>query len=168
MLNEGFVVAFQTLGMQAGYSYATTIDPSSQADSGILQVLAHLTAALLFFALGLDGHLLRIFARSLTSRPPGTFSFGADALNTILELGAEMFRLGVRLALPVVGFLMLADLAMALLGRINAQLQLLTLAFPVKMLAALAVLAAMAGLFPVLYEQSAARSLAGLMRLAGS
>ena len=47
----------------------------------------------------------------------------------------------MRLALPVVALLMLVDLALALLGRLNAQLQLLTLAFPAKMLAALLLLA---------------------------
>ena len=37
-LTEGFQVAAQVLGVQAGYGFATTIDPTSQADSGMLQV----------------------------------------------------------------------------------------------------------------------------------
>lgn len=167
LLNESFVLACQVLGLQAGYSYATTIDPASNADSGILQVFGQLTASLLFFSLGLDRHLVRAFAHSLESHPAGTFRLGAGALETVTALGAGMFSLAVRLALPVVGFLMLADIALALLGRINQQLQLLTLAFPVKMLAALALLAAVAGLFPALYGQAAERSLAGLARLVG-
>ncbi len=44
--------------------------------------------------------------------------------------------------------LILVDVSLALLGRLNAQLQLLTLAFPAKMLTALVVLSAVAGLFP--------------------
>ena len=54
------------------------------------------------------------------------------------RLTAEIFSLGMRLALPVVALLTLVDLALALVGRLNAQLQLVLLAFPVKMLATLA------------------------------
>ena len=58
---EAIVMGAQILGLQAGYGYASTIDPNTQADSGILLVLAQLLAGLLFFALGLgpavDPHL---------------------------------------------------------------------------------------------------------------
>ena len=54
----------------------------------------------------------------------------------------------MRLALPVVALLLMVDVALALLGRLNQQLQLLSLAFPLKMLTALLVLSWMAPLFP--------------------
>ena len=41
---EAFALAAQVLGLQAGYAYASTIDPNTQADSGILLVLAQLLA----------------------------------------------------------------------------------------------------------------------------
>ncbi len=56
--------------------------------------------------------------------------------------------MGVRLALPVVALLVMVDVALALMGRLNAQLQLLSLAFPAKMLTALLVLSWVAALFP--------------------
>ena len=37
-------VAAQIVGLQAGYAYASTIDPTTQADSGVLVVFAQLTA----------------------------------------------------------------------------------------------------------------------------
>jgi len=46
------------------------------------------------------------------------------------------------------------DVALALLGRLNAQLQLLTLAFPAKMLTALLVLSWIAALFPRLLREA--------------
>jgi flagellar biosynthesis protein FliR len=42
----------------------------------------------------------------------------------------------------------MVDVALALMGRLNAQLQLLSLAFPAKMLTALFVLAAVLSLYP--------------------
>src|SRR5579862_3580621 len=50
LLLEGLQVTAQILGLQAGYSYASTVDPNTQADSTIFQVMAQLLAGLLFFA----------------------------------------------------------------------------------------------------------------------
>ena len=47
---EAFGVAAQALGFQAGYSYVNMVDPTSQADSSILNVIFALTADLLFLA----------------------------------------------------------------------------------------------------------------------
>lgn len=165
-LNEGLLVAFQTLGLQAGYSYATTIDPSSQADSGVLQVFGQLTASLLFFACGLDRHLLRAFALSLAQHPPGAYRISAGAAQSVIELGSAVLSLGLRLALPVLALLVLVDVSLALASRVNAQLQLLSIAFPAKMLASLALVAALAALMPALYEKAAARAVAALALIA--
>src|SRR5690348_3184758 len=59
---EAFLLAAQVLGLQAGYAYASTIDPNTEADSGILLILAQLIGGLFFFALGLDREILRLFA----------------------------------------------------------------------------------------------------------
>ena len=147
---EAFLLAAQVLGLQAGYAYAQTVDPSTQADSGILLVFAQLSAGLCFFALGLDRELLRLFGQSLTAVPPGAYVFGRHSAEPVIRLAAMLFSVGVRLALPIVALLVLVDVALALLGRLNAQLQLITLAFPMKMLVALAVLGWIAALFPKL------------------
>ena len=60
-----------------------------------------------------------------------------------------MFSTGMRLALPMVAILLLVDISLALLGRVNAQLQLLTIAFPVKMLVGLAIFGWLLLLMPV-------------------
>lgn len=157
-LTEAFLVATQIIGLQAGYGYASTIDPNTQADSSILQVIAQLTAGLLFFAMGLDREILRVFARSLEIFAPGAWIPTRAAAESLIHLGGGMFSIGLRLALPAVALLVLVDLALALLGRINSQLQLLTLAFPIKMLAALGVLVSMAALFPAMFRAYAGSS----------
>jgi flagellar biosynthetic protein FliR len=78
-----------------------------------------------------------------------------------------MFTLGLRVALPVIALLLLIDVALALLGRMQQQLQLLSLAFPIKMMAALGVLCALAPLMPKLYSGAASRTISALWHLAG-
>lgn len=162
-LNEAFLVASQVFGLQAGYSYAATIDPSTEADSNVLLVFAQFLAGLLFFSLGLDRQVLRVFARSLEVYPPGAYAVKLSSAGAILGLGADMFSTGLRLAMPVVALLLLVDISLSLLGRIHAQLQLLTLAFPAKMLGTLALLAALSGLFLPVYQGLAERTFSVLM-----
>jgi flagellar biosynthesis protein FliR len=69
--------------------------------------------------------------------------------------------------MPAIALLLLVDLALALLGRLNAQLQLLVLAFPVKMMAAIALLATLAVLFPRIYRDYAGQVLARVTSIAG-
>ena len=154
-LIEGFNVAAQIMGLQAGYAYASTIDPTSQADSSVLVIFVELAVGLMFFALGLHREVIAIFARSMEVAPPGTFLPSRSLGAQLLMMGGTMFSTGVRLALPVVAVLLLVDISLALLGRVNAQLQLLTIAFPVKMLVGLSIVGWLMLLMPVLLRNGA-------------
>ncbi len=63
--------------------------------------------------------------------------------------------------------LFLIDLSIGLLGHLNSQLQLIALAFPAKMLAALAALSLLVLLIPKLYQQLGEASFTALGRLLG-
>lgn len=167
VLSESFLLAGQIVGLQAGFGYASMVDPSTQADSGILVVFGQLAAGLLFFTLGLDREVIRAFARSLDAFPAGSFALAPSGAEQILRLASGMFSVGLRLAMPVLALLLLVDLAMALLGRLNQQLQLLVLAFPVKMMAAVAMLATIAVMFPRVYRGYAEQVLGRVAVIAG-
>ena len=156
-LAEALTFAAQVVSMQAGFSYASTVDPTTEADSSVLAVFAQLAAGLLFFAMGLDRQVLKIIARSLETSPPGSFRLSPAIAQSVVRFGGEMLSVGVRLALPIMALLILVDLSLALLGRLNAQLQLLSMAFPAKMMTALALLAWMTAVFPQIYASYAAR-----------
>ncbi|HJY09087.1 MAG TPA: flagellar biosynthetic protein FliR, partial [Bryobacteraceae bacterium] len=75
---------------------------------------------------------------------------------------------GVKLALPVAALLFLVDQGLSVLGRLQSQLQLLTLAFPAKILISLLFLSAALGRWPGLYEGWARQILDELFRLVAS
>jgi flagellar biosynthesis protein FliR len=164
---EAFSVGAQMIGLQAGYSFVSTVDPSTQADSTVLVVFVQTAAAALFFAMGLDRDVVRIFARSLETCPPGTFTLSRGAAETILIAGSTMFSTGLRLALPVIAVMMMVDISIALLGRINSQLHLLTIAFPVKMVVGLGLLAWISVLLPALLRGAGATGFAAMKTLIG-
>lgn len=163
-IEEALLLSSQMVGLQAGYSFASTIDPSTQADSSVLQVAASLTASLLFFSFRLHEQVIRALAQSLVSHPPGqVFAMNASA-EPLIRLGSTIFTSGMRLAFPVVALLMFIDLSLALLGRLNSQLQLLSLSFPVKMLVALAILGMTGSAIPLIYQSTALKSMEFVMR----
>ncbi|MCX6632569.1 MAG: flagellar biosynthetic protein FliR, partial [Candidatus Solibacter sp.] len=164
---EAFTLAAQGLGLQAGYAYASTIDPNTEADSGILLVFAQLMSGMLFFALGLDREILRLFAQSLEKVPAGAYVFSRATAEPLIRLGATLFAVGVRLALPVVALLVMVDVALALLGRINAQLQLLSLAFPAKMLTTLILLSWVSAMFPRILREISGHAWTAAHRMLG-
>lgn len=151
-LVEAFTMAMQFLAAQAGYSYAAMIDPATQADSGVLQVFSQLTASMLFFAAGVDRQLLRVFGASLETFPPGSWHARPDMADALIRFSSSMISLSLRIALPLIALLVLIDVALALVGRLQPQLQLLNLAFPAKMLVSMAVIAILAGSFASLFH----------------
>ena len=155
-LLESFGLAAQLFGLQAGFSYASTIDPNSEADSGVLQVALQLLGGMAFLSLGLDRTVLRSLALSFEAIPPGTAIPDQFQIQRLMVLGTEMWRAAFRLALPIAVLLLLLDLMLALLNRLQGHLQLLSLAFPVKLLATLVILATLLAYVPDLTRQQVA------------
>jgi flagellar biosynthetic protein FliR len=166
-LIEAVTFAAQAISTQAGFAYASTIDPNTEADSTVLILLAQLTAGLLFFAMGFDRVLLTILARSLETHPPGAFVASRASVEGLVMLGSSIFSTGVHLALPLMTLLFLIDLSIGLLGHLNSQLQLIALAFPAKMLTALAALSFLVLLIPKLYQQLGTAAFTALGRVLG-
>jgi flagellar biosynthetic protein FliR len=139
---EVFQIAAQVVSIQAGFGFASTIDPSSGADSTVLLSLAQMTAGLLFFATGADRLLVRALADSLRLCPPESFILKKNWAEALIRFSASIFGSGLRLAAPVVTLLMLTDAALAVLGRVQTQIQLVTLTLPAKLAASMLLLAA--------------------------
>jgi flagellar biosynthetic protein FliR len=154
-LFEILTIAAQSLSLQAGYGYATTIDPTTDADAGFLVVVAQLLAGLLFFALGLDRQVLAIMGRSFETAPPGFFVFSRPLAENVIGAASTIFSTGLRLALPVIALLAMADISLALIGRLNSHLQVTTMGFPIKMVAGLALLAWIGSLIPAVMLEAA-------------
>ncbi len=139
LLLEGFQLGAQIIGLQAGFSYASTLDPTSQADSTVLSVLVFLATGGLFLATDLDHVVIRALAEGLIRHPVGTAHWNPASVQAILQLGSDLFRVGLRLAAPISAIMLTIDVGLALFSRMQPQLQVITLSFSVKILIALLV-----------------------------
>jgi len=166
-LTEALGLAAQLLGFQAGYSYINTVDPTSQVDATILNVLLTLLAGFLLFAFDLHLQLIRALAVSLERIPVGEFRISPDAALHLARVGSAVFETAIRLAFPVIALLLLLDLALALLSFVNSRMQLLSLSFPIKMAVTMLVMGTVLLEAPRLFHQLAGRALGAVEGLLG-
>jgi flagellar biosynthetic protein FliR len=158
LLLEAFGLAAQILGFQAGYSYVNMVDPTTQVDASILNVMIALLSSLMFFTFDLHLHLLRAWFTGIENWPLGSFfTRPADGMRMI-ALGGMVFETAVRLSFPVVAVLLLIDLTLGLLNQINGRLQLLSLAFPAKIVGGMALLYPLLLLAPRLFHDLSERA----------
>jgi flagellar biosynthetic protein FliR len=162
---EIFAIGAQAISLPAGYTYASAVDPATNAESNVLVILAQLTAGLLFFAFDLHQQLILLLARSLETYPPGQFAISQPMAEQVLLTGSVVFQLGLGLVLPILALMAMIDISLALLGRLNTQLQVITLSFPAKMVVSLVMLAAFCPIMPRLFNETAARTMSILRAL---
>jgi flagellar biosynthetic protein FliR len=155
LLSEAASMFGHLCGVHAGFSFVSTIDPNTQAESPVLSILAETVASLLFVTLGLHRYVIRIFANSLETLPPGKFLLNPRWSEVVIHAASSVFSIGLRLALPVIALLVMVDVTLALLGRIQSNLQIMHFAMPLKMLASIALISIVLTLFPGIYADYA-------------
>lgn len=163
LLTEALTFMAQQAATQAGFNYASTLDPTNQVDTGTLQVVASLLAGLLFFSLGLDHRFLialSLYVKTQRAADPAQF---LPAVTTALRAA---FLTSVQLSLPVTALLLLVDLSLAFAGRMQAHLQLLQLTMPLKVLACFLILSVIFRNVVAGYERLALTVLHGLTQAA--
>jgi flagellar biosynthetic protein FliR len=164
---EVFQFAAQAVSLAAGLGYASTIDPTSGADSTVLLTTAQITAGLLFFVSGADRLMVKALAESLRLMPPESFTLNKNWGLAMIRFSGSIFGTGLRLAAPVVALLLLADASLAVLGRVQTQLHLVSLTMPLKLAATMLLMAATLMLHPGFFEARMnewARLMEGILR----
>ncbi|HXS22530.1 MAG TPA: flagellar biosynthetic protein FliR [Steroidobacteraceae bacterium] len=144
-------IAGRVLDTQAGFGIAAIFNPTTGSIASLLGTLLGMTALCLF--LGMNGHyvLIRALADSARTFPPGTALMSMD-WQAAIEQGAVMFAYGLALAAPVMGALLLADVAMGVMARSLPQLNVFVMGFPLKIMMGLAGLAISVRLSGVIFK----------------
>jgi flagellar biosynthetic protein FliR len=132
------------LGISSGYSFAQTINPMMDHQSsggGVVETFTSAFALLVFVQI--NGHHLFLIGLSqlFDVVPVGEVTRLPGSLDSMLLLSSSLFSAGMKLALPIVAALLLADIAFGLLAKVAPQFNLFALEMPVKMMLGLTALA---------------------------
>lgn len=123
--------AGELIGLQMGLNFASFFDPLTNSQGTAVSRLFSTLAAWLFVVM--DGHLLITSAviHSFT-----TFPVSAEPLGFLREIqpqvwGAEIFKLGFWVALPLLSMLLVVNLIMGLITRVSPQMNVFAVGFPI-------------------------------------
>ncbi|MGJ8598309.1 flagellar biosynthetic protein FliR, partial [Sulfitobacter sp.] len=144
------LIAAEQIAGTMGLAIATSIDPSSGAQSGALGTYFGLVLTLLFYAIG--GHLLwfELLIESYRILPAGSFAFGELRARDIVTFAGYGFATAAAIALPVVLVLLMVQVITGTISRSAPALNLFALGLPAGVLAGIA---AMIIVMPIIVEQ---------------
>jgi flagellar biosynthetic protein FliR len=77
----------------------------------------------------------------------------------MIQASSSIFITGLRLVLPLLALLLMVEISLALLTRLNSQLHLMQISMPIKMLLSLILLGWLLLVFPQVFAQSASRTM---------
>lgn len=123
--------AGELVGLQMGLNFAAFFDPLSGGTATAVSRFFGTTVALLFIII--NGHLLVISAvvQSFNVFPVGPEPFAFLRATLPQAWGAEVFRLGLWIALPLVAMLLFVNLVLGVISRVAQQMNVFSIGFPI-------------------------------------
>jgi flagellar biosynthesis protein FliR len=135
-------MAGEYFSVQMGFGYTEVLDPVSQTSLPVISQLKNLMGIMLFLVTG--AHRVMIETLALSFEKVKIIVFTSEINNGIIKvfesaIGA-MFVVAFKIALPVLGILILVTIAEALMGKAAPQMNIMQLSFPAKIVIGMAVL----------------------------
>ena len=123
----------EMIGLQMGLNFASFFDPATASQNNGVGRLFGAMVALLFVVI--DGHLAVIAAlvQSFTAFPVSTEVLGWLRTLQPQLWGAEVFQLGLWIALPLVGMLLFINIVLGVISRVAPQINVFAVGFPVTL-----------------------------------
>ena len=130
LIFAAFDLAGEVIGLQMGLSFAGYFDPQGETGTA---VGSFITTLITWMFVSLNGPLLLIAAtlRSFSSLPVGEVPFAFVAGFDPVALGAEVFSLGLLIALPFLTLILFVNLLLGVMSRVAPQLTLFSIGFPI-------------------------------------
>jgi flagellar biosynthetic protein FliR len=125
--------AGELVGLQMGMNFATFFNPMSGGEQTAVSRFYGISIAWLFIVSG--GHLLVIAAlvQSFTAFPVASDPFAFLRVVEPQRWGAEIFRLGLWIALPLVAMLLFTNLVLGVISRVAQQMNVFAIGFPITL-----------------------------------
>ncbi|WP_431099712.1 flagellar biosynthetic protein FliR [Roseateles noduli] len=122
--------AGELIGLQMGLNFAGFFDPSTGSQGTSTSRFLGSMVAFLFVAI--NGHLMLInsLVESFQAFPVGEEPFRFLRIAQPQVWGAEIFRMGLWIALPLITMLMFVNLVLGIISRVAPQLNVFSVGFP--------------------------------------
>lgn len=130
-------LAGEVVGFQMGLNFAAFFDPSMNAQSSAVGRFFGQMTSLMFVVM--NGHLMVLMAinKSFEAFPIEQNFLQALGQMQLYKLGSDLFASALWMALPMVGMLMFANLALGIISRVAPQMNIFAIGFPITLVVGL-------------------------------
>lgn len=126
-------LAGEVVGFQMGLGFASFFDPSMGGQSSAVARFFGQMATFMFVVMGGHVMVLMTVITSFTAFPVDQNFLEAIKQMKIYDLGTDLFASGLWMALPMVGMLMFANLALGIVSRVAPQMNIYAIGFPITL-----------------------------------
>jgi flagellar biosynthesis protein FliR len=152
LIFETLSFAGQVLGFQFSFSLVNVMDPNAPVQTPLLGQMFGLLGTLVVIGAGLDRILIAALLRTFATAPVGSVTLDPHEGLALVGMAAGVFAAAVQLSAPVIAATLLAEVAIALAGRLAPQLPVMSVTVPVKTLLGYAALIGSLAVWPRFIE----------------
>ena len=116
-----------------GLGFATFFNPQSQGRSAAVSQFFSLVTLMVFLAADVHLALLSTLVDSFSTMPIVATPMSGSLSEQVMHWATRLFSAGLQLSLPIVGALLITNLALAILTRAAPQLNLFGIGFPITL-----------------------------------
>ncbi|NLK09121.1 MAG: flagellar type III secretion system protein FliR [Firmicutes bacterium] len=127
-------LAGQLIDVPMGFGMVNVVDPQSGLQVPIFAQFQYILASLIFLAAGGHRALFQALSTSFILVPVGGFVGGVNTTVVLFDVFVRMFYLGIKLSLPIITGILLADVALGIVARAVPQINIFVVGFPAKIL----------------------------------
>lgn len=133
-----FRIAGSYMDLQIGLAMMSMFDPNSESTSTLMERLMYWFVMVVFLAV--DGHhmLIKSLLDSFSTIRLGSFLLTQGSVNIVIKAFITYFSIAVKIAVPILLIMLMADLTMSLVARTVPQLNVMILGLPIKILLGMA------------------------------
>ena len=160
LLGMGIRIAFavlhfagQLVGFSMGFSAVQAIDPQTQNRSSLMSGYFTLIGYAVFLAADQHHEFIRAMQFSYESFPIGGVPELEDWFDLLMTTAGNIFVVGWKIGFPLFVVVLLTDVSVGFLARMQPQFNAMILALPLKVLVGLVVLGASLALFPAIMRE---------------
>jgi flagellar biosynthetic protein FliR len=157
---EAVQMAGTILGVQMGYSLVNLIDPQTQVETPVMALFHQMIVMLIFLHLNVHHWLLRAGARPAKDIPAGAGLPTGLSIGTLVQAAGSIWLVGIQIAAPAMAATVMADFALAFLGKASPQLPIMIIGISVKSMIGMLALIGSLAYWPYLFENQFSRGIA--------
>lgn len=120
------------IGFDIGLGMANVFNPSEEINNNVLGQYLYILAILVLLLINGHHYIIRALVFSFTIIPIGHYTINQEVYDFLINTGAAVFVLAVKIASPILVSFFLVHLAEGIMARVIPQMQVFFVTYPLK------------------------------------